>query len=426
MTLPASDIVDLRLETHHGRVVRCFTERPPSIDAMFRAACEARAQELAVLDGPRRLTYAVLDAAVEGAVRGLSGLGIGAGDRVALLLANRAEFLILVLACARMGAIVVPMGVRQRAPETDFLLNQCEAAALFHEADLAEHLPPSEATPSVRRRIALADDGAAWAAFIAAGKAVDLEPIHEDQPFAILYTSGTTGRPKGAIQTHCGVVHSCLHFTRHLGLRTGERTLLAVPASHVTGLVAILLATIGVGGASLMMREFKARRFLEMAAAEGMTYTLMVPAMYSLCLLAPEFQGFDLSAWRVGGFGGAPMPVSVIGRLADALPALGLFNIYGATETTSPAVIMPPGLTARRPDRIGRAVACCDLAVMDDDGREVAPGESGEIWMAGPHVIPGYWRNPEADTGAFTGGWWRSGDIGSKDANGLVSVFDRK
>ena len=180
------------------------------------------------------------------------------------------------------------------------------------------------------------------------------------------------------------------------------------------------------GGCVIMLREFKARAFLELAARERMTHTLVVPAIYNLCLREPDFDRFDLSAWRIGGFGGAPMPAGTIRTLAERLPGLTLMNAYGATETTSPTTIMPMGRQAENLDSVGAVVPCGDVRVMDDAGREVARGESGELWIAGPMVVPGYWDNPEATAREFADGFWKSGDIGSIDAEGFVRVFDRK
>ncbi len=156
-----------------------------------------------------------------------------------------------------------------------------------------------------------------------------------------------------------------------------------------------------------------------------MTHTLLVPAMYNLCLLERGFATADLKAWRVGGFGGAPMPPATIARFADKLPALSLMNAYGATETTSPATLMPPSETAARSDSVGRAVPCAEILVMDEAGRELPPGREGEIWMRGPMVAKGYWDNPEATAESFVAGFWRSGDIGAIDAQGFVRVLDR-
>ena len=181
-----------------------------------------------------------------------------------------------------------------------------------------------------------------------------------------------------------------------------------------------------VAGTTVLMPAFKARTFMEIAAGERMTHALLVPAMYNLCLLDPGVAQFDLSAWRIGGFGGAPMPQATIARIAAAWPNLTLVNVYGSTETTSPVTMLPRGEAATRADTVGKALPCADVIAMDDDGRAVAPGASGELWIAGPMIIPGYWQNPEADAAAFCGGYWKSGDIGSVDAEGYVRVLDRK
>ena len=181
-----------------------------------------------------------------------------------------------------------------------------------------------------------------------------------------------------------------------------------------------------VGGCVLMLREFKARAFLELARRERMTFTLVVPAIYNLCLREPDFAGFDLSHWRVGGFGGAPMPLGTILALAQKLPQLVLVNAYGATETTSPTTIMPLGQQAAHLDSVGAVLPCGEVRVMDDEGREVARGETGELWIAGAMVVPGYWDDAAATQREFCGGYWKSGDIGSIDAAGYVRILDRK
>jgi acyl-CoA synthetase (AMP-forming)/AMP-acid ligase II len=209
-------------------------------------------------------------------------------------------------------------------------------------------------------------------------------------------------------------------------LTEADRSVLAVPASHVTGLVAILWSMLGVGGSALLMREFRGHDFMALAARERMTHTLVVPAIYNLLLRHREFERHDLSAWRVGGFGGAPMPEGTIRMLAEELPGLTLANAYGATETTSPTTIMPLGLQAANLDSVGIVVPCGDVRVMDDDGREVPRGEEGELWIGGPMVVPGYWDNPEATAREFVGGYWKSGDLGSVDADGFVRILDRK
>ncbi len=419
----------MRHELHYGtRVLPCLAQRPATLDAMLRAAVALDRQADAVVDGAQRTSYARLDAMVDRVGAALAGHGVAPGDRVATLLRNGLPGIAVVLACARIGAVLVPMNIRQRRPETEYMLSQSGACALVHEAELLAELPAPEQVPALRLRIACgggADGSLSFDRLLEGGAACPVTPAAEDAPACILYTSGTTGRPKGAVLTQFGIIHSCLNYEYALGLRRGDRAMLAVPASHVTGLIAIVLAAIRVGGCIVLAGDFKARRFLELAVAERVTYTLMVPAMYNLCLLDPAFAAFDLSAWRVGGFGGAPMPAATVQALARTVPGLRLVNVYGSTETTSPVTAVPLDAPAARLVTVGHVLPGCDIRVMDERGCEVPRGTAGELWIAGPMVVPGYWQNEAATAGGFAGGYWKSGDIGSMDEDGYLLVFDR-
>lgn len=421
--------IPIRNEAHFGdRMVRCFAERPARSYGIFAAALARYPDHEALVAGETRLTYRQLAAESDRVAAGLTAHGITVGDRVGLLLGNRIEFVTTLLACLRLGAICVPLGTRLQTPEIAYILDHAGAALLVHEADLADRLPAASDVPKLRHRFAAGDDCAGSQPF--ARLLQDTTPPaaanpSEEDTAVILYTSGTTGRPKGAMLAHVNIVHSALHFQYCMGLTPADRSLLAVPASHVTGLIAIIVTAWQGGGAVIMVPEFKARDFLPLAAREKLTHTIMVPAMYNLCLLQPDFDRYDLSSWRVGGYGGAPMPQATIAALAQKLPQLGLMNAYGATETTSPTTMMPPQYSASHSDSVGLEVPCGEVIVVDADGREVPRGETGEIWIRGPMVVPGYWNNPEATAREFTAGFWHSGDIGSIDADGFVRVFDR-
>jgi acyl-CoA synthetase (AMP-forming)/AMP-acid ligase II len=225
---------------------------------------------------------------------------------------------------------------------------------------------------------------------------------------------------------HCNIVHSSMVFVSCLQLTSADRSIAAVPLGHVTGVVANITTMICCGGALIIMPEFKAADYLKLAARERVTYTVMVPAMYNLCLLQPDFDGYDLSSWRIGGFGGAPMPVATIEKLKATIPGLKLANCYGATETTSPSTIMPGELTASHIDSVGLPCPGARIIAMGADGRELALGEIGELWIQSASVIQGYWKNPKATAESFTAGYWHSGDLGSVDTEGFVRVFDRQ
>jgi long-chain acyl-CoA synthetase len=415
----------IRREALFGdRVVRCFADRPASTHAMFERSLARLPERDAIVFGDRRWSWRGLDDAAGRLAAAFAARGIGAGDRVALLVSNRPEFVFALLALLRLGAIAVPVSVREQGPGLAYVLGQCGARGIVHDDALADRLPAAGEVPSLALRMGADEAGA-----IAAGDTAplrDAAPVHEADTAVILYTSGTTGRPKGAMLSHVGIVHSSMHYELTMRLGPDERSALAVPASHVTGLVAMITTMWRTGGALVIVPQFKAAEFLALAARERITHTILVPAMYALLLMQPDFDAHDLGAWRIGSYGGAPMPASTIEALARRLPAMVPMNAYGSTETTSPATLMPIGQQAAHLDSVGRPLPCADIVAVDDDGREVAPGETGELLIGGPMVVRGYWDNPEATASGFVGGYWRSGDLGSVDADGYVRVFDRK
>lgn len=422
--------VELRREAHFGRVVTCFADRPRSLHAMFAEAAAAHPAEDALAGEEGTVSYRDLAARTARIAGGLGRAGMAPGERVALLMGNRFAFVETLLACARIGAVTVPLNPRQPAPEIAYALNQCGAAGLVFDAELAGNLPSAAETPTVRRRWSaygpVSGLGADRYEALADAPPADAVATDEEAPAILVYTSGTTGRPKGAMLTHLNIVHSALHFANSMEFHPGDRSLLAVPASHVTGLIANIATALIRGGAIVVLRTFKAADCLRLIEDRRVTHTLIVPAMYNLFLRDPDFAAYDLGAWKIGGYGGAPMPEATIAEMARRAPHVGLMNGYGATEATSPQTMGPPRFAAARADSVGLVLHCSEIAVMDDNGREVPPGTPGEIWMAGPNVVPGYWDNPAANADNFTGGFWKSGDIGSVDADGFVRVLDRK
>ena len=420
----------MRQEAHYGdRVVTCFAERPRSLHALLEEALARNPDGDALVCGDLRLSYRALAEQSGRCAAGLAARGVQQGDRVVLLLGNRIEFVVTLFAAARLGAVAVPISTREQTPGLTYMLNHCGAVLLVHEAELAAVLPAPAALPRLHTRIVCggpAPGTEPFEALLAPATPAPPAAVGEEDTAAILYTSGTTGQPKGAMLTHLGIVHSSMHYQIAMGLGPADASIAAVPLSHVTGLVALITTLVRAAGKLVIMPAFKAAEFLPLAARERMTHTLMVPAMYNLCLLQPDLAAHDLSAWRIGAFGGAPMPLATIQTLATKAPQLVLMNCYGSTETTSPATLMPAGRTETQLATVGAPLGCVEMRVMDDHGVEVQPGTTGEIWIKGPMVVPGYWDNAPATRANLTGGFWRSGDIGSIDASGYVRVVDRK
>jgi long-chain acyl-CoA synthetase len=420
----------LRREAHFGdRVVPCFVERPRSVHALLAEAAARHPNGEALVCGAERLTWAEVEEAARRLAGALARRGVEAGDRVALLLGNGTPFVLAWFALARLGAVTVPLSVRLQTPEIAYVLEDCGASLLIYEAELSDRLPAANQVPALKRRVVVGE-GAGAEPFAALRSETsplsDPAAVDEEDTAVVLYTSGTTGKPKGAMLAHLNIVHSAMVYETCMGLAFRDRSVAAVPLSHVTGLIANVAALARCAGTLVILPTFKAVEFLQLAARERMTHSLLVPAMYNLCLLQPDFGSHDLSSWRIGGYGGAPMPQATIERLAERLPGLALMNAYGSTETTSPISLMPPEETAGRGDSVGRAVPGATIVAMDEDGREAPPGAVGELWLSGPSVVKGYWGNPDATAENIVGGFWRSGDLGSVDADGFVRVLDRK
>jgi long-chain acyl-CoA synthetase len=418
----------MQLEARFGdRVVPAYCERPRSIWAMVSEAASRNPDGEALVCGERRMSWREVAQHSAQIAAGLRKLGLQSGDRIALLLGNRIEFVLALLGAAHLGLVTVLLSTRQQKPEIAYVLTDCGARLLIHEATLADRLPDAGDVPDLLHRISVDDRGTSAFFDLAANEPVP-EPadLGEEDIAMILYTSGTTGRPKGAMLAHCNIVHSAMIYEACMELTSADRSIAAVPLAHVTGVVANIMSMVRCAGTLIIVAEFKAADYLKIASRERVTQTVMVPAMYNLCLLQADFDAYDLSAWRIGGYGGAPMPIATIEKLAIKIPGLKLINAYGSTETTSPSTIMPPQLTADQVDSVGLPCPGAHIVVMDADGREVPRGEIGEIWIHSGSVIKGYWNNPTATAESFTGGFWHSGDLGSIDAQNFVRVFDRQ
>jgi len=436
-----------RQEVHFGdRVLPCFVDRADSLHALFEATVAKQGEHLALVCEDQRWTWRELAELSARAASGFLKLGLQPGDRVVLYQSNHPSFVVALMALQRLGAIAVAVGPREQKEGLAWIVQHCGARGVVCDADLVERLPGPSETPELQWAVWVdvhAALGGCKGPAAGMGEAAHrfqqgfddlldqpacthVQPVQEEDTAIILYTSGTTGRPKGAMLTHLNVLHSAQHFISCMSLTESDRSMLAVPVTHVTGLIANVMTVVATGAALLVLPVFKPEHFLRLAAREGMTHTLMVPAMYKLLLMEPRFAEFDLSHWRIGGFGGAPMPTSTIDDMAQCLPRLQLLNAYGATETTSPTTLMPIGQTRAHADTVGTPLPCAAVIVMDEQGHELPAGEVGELWISGPMVVKGYWNDPSATAREFTAGWWHSGDLGTVDAEGYVRVLDRK
>ncbi|MEH2509771.1 long-chain acyl-CoA synthetase [Nitrobacteraceae bacterium AZCC 1564] len=422
-------IPPMRLETRFGdRVVPLFESRPSDLWTMIADAAARNPNGEALICGDQRMTWREVVHASAQLATGFKEVGLQPGDRVALLLGNRLEFVLTMFGAAHLGLITVMLSTRQQKPEIAYVLTDCGAKLIIHEDYMADRIPDPGDAPELLHRVSMGAPAGSlhFQDLIATEPAQTPAKVSEEDTAMILYTSGTTGRPKGAMLSHCNIIHSSMIYEAFMSLTEKDRSIAAVPLSHVTGVVANVTTMARCAGALIVIPDFKAGEYLKVLSRERATQSVMVPAMYNLCLLQSDFDSYNLSSWRIGGFGGAPMPVATIERLAKKIPGLQLINVYGSTETTSPSTAMPPTLTASHIDSVGLPCPGVHIVIMDPDGRELPRGEVGEIWIQSGSVIKGYWNNPRATAESFTGGYWHSGDLGSIDENNFVRVLDRQ
>jgi len=396
----------------------------------------------ALVDRDVRWSFPQLAAEVSRCAAAMIASGVTPGDRVAVWAGNGHRFVVAALGAVSAGAVLVPVSTRYKSDEASWILARSGTRMLlvdngFLGNDYLGMLRAAGGVPDELDIVTLGETGDPEAhsfdEFLRRGNVVAAglvtargDAVSPHDVSDMFFTSGTTGRPKGAMLAHCNIVHSAMRFCACMDLTAQDRSIAAVPLAHVTGVVANVMTMACCAGTLIIMPEFKAADYLKVAARERVTYTVMVPAMYNLCLLQPDFDACDLSSWRIGGYGGAPMPIATIERLADRIPNLKLMNCYGATETTSPSTIMPGELTAPYIDSVGLPCPGTRILAMDAEGRELPRGEIGELWIGGAQVIKGYWNNPKATAESFTGGFWHSGDLGSIDGDDFVRVFDRQ
>ena len=425
---PAALTRDLVAETHYGRAMRCYPGRPRTLGEVLDRAAGRVPDRDAVVARERRVTWRELRAEVDRTAAALHiRHGVEPGDRVALLLLNSVQFCVGVFACARLGAVAVTLNTKLRAQELAFMLQNSGARVLLMHDVLWDEIAPIRAVIPCE---AIYVEGRTPAGVepleaLTARAAPPSVAVGEDDVAFIMYTSGTTGRPKGAMGTHLGIISSNVSFERCMGLRDGDRTLVAVPLFHVTGLIGQFLSMAFVGGTTVIMRTFDAAEAVRLLDAERITHMIAAPTVFTMMRQQPGHRAAGRTL-RTVGYGGAPTPPDGVAAMREWLPTATLQNAYGMTETCSPTTLSPPGEELRRISSVGWPVPIADLRTVDvATGRECEAGEVGELWVSGPMVVPGYWANPEATAASMGDGWLRTGDLARIEADGYVTIMDR-
>ncbi|AVO50181.1 o-succinylbenzoate--CoA ligase [Melaminivora suipulveris] len=391
-------------------------------------------QRLALVDGNtgQRIGYGELERRTNALADALRARGVRKGDRVALMALNSPQFMEVVFAVAKLGAVLVPINFRLAAPEVRYILDDSAPAVLLVSPQVAAVAREAAAGTGVRHVVEMASAEqraagvpSAYEELIASASAARVPvPVTHDEVATLMYTSGTTGFPKGVMLTHGNHLWNMLtNVAMTEGLTAQDVNLVAAPLFHIGAFGIFTLPLVYLGGASVVLESFTPALWLEAVERHHPTLAFCVPAMWA-ALHAAGLSGRDLGSLRYAISGGAPCPVVLI----EALRAAGLVFTegFGLTETAPIASALDAADVLERAGSIGKPIAHVEYRIADESGQDVPAGETGELLIRGPNVFVGYWQKPEASAEALRGGWFHSGDLARQDEAGYYYIVDRK
>ena len=448
LTAPGAKF-EMETLTIRGQPTRVWKNAPESLRVLTQAV-RAHGERLMTIYEDERVSYEANYRAVAALAHWLAGQGIAKGDRVAIAMRNLPEFPAILFAAASLGAIVVPLNAWWTGDELAYGLSDSGAKVLFADDERHDRLRAFHAGLPALERIVVSRAAAAleteavrledligtphdWHAL--PDRALPDAEVAADDPVTIFYTSGTTGRPKGALGTHRNMMTNILtsgFAGARTYLRRGEpipdptpRVMLTVvPLFHVTACSAGLMGAVAGGSTTIYMRKWDAVRAMEIIEREKVNVTGGVPTIAWQLLEHPDRGQYDLSSLEAIAYGGAPSAPELVKRIYEEFGALP-GNGWGMTETMATVTSNSAEDYLNRPNSAGLPAAVADLRVTNDDGEELGPNQIGEIWARGPMTVIGYWNKPEATAETFVDGWVRTGDLGCLDEEGFVYILDR-
>ena len=385
----------------------------------------------AVVDGEKRLSYRELNRRVNRLSHALLGMDLQIGDRVAILSYNRLEFLEVIMAAAKLGLILVPLNWRLTAPELAFILNDSGAETLFFDTGFVELAEGVRDQTPLRQFVAFGEKDmprvGAYETLVV--DQLDSEPEIDpapdlDTPHIIMYTAGTTGKPKGALLSQGASFWNALNLNLAMDFTSGDRNLLILPMFHIGGIGLFTLPMIYDGGTVVIQRTFDPVKTLALLREENITLFFGVPAIFLALIQHPEFKAEAFKSVRVVMSGGAPLPVSLVEQYRQA--GIVLQQGFGMSEAAPSIATLDKNLALEKAGSIGRAVMHLQARVVDDNMQTLPAGNVGELVIRGPNLMQGYWNRPEATAEAFSDGWFHTGDLAKMDADGCLYIVERK
>lgn len=377
----------------------------------------------------RTFTYQELNRRANKAANALLDLGVKQGDRIGLLMFNCNEFMETYFAASKIGAVLVPLNIRLAAPELDFILDDCGVSEFFYGSGFDETVGQMKTPAQVRHRIRTGPsslpDTMDYENFIE--KAGDEEPdfpLDEDDLNVVMYTSGTTGHPKGAMLTHRGMYSAGADMLIGLHYQYPDRCLLLGPFFH-SGSITPFLGHVIRGICTIIMDKFEPEAAIRLIQEKRARLMVGVTVIMRMLLQVPDLESYDLDCWEMAILPGSPLPYPLIKEAHDRLGVL-CQNLWGLTEMCGPGSLMNVEDILDRPECAGKAYFNVDIRIVGLDGEDLPSDELGEIVVRGPNMMKGYWNRPEATAETIRDGWLFTGDMGKLDKDGYLYVIDRR
>ncbi|MEZ5554703.1 fatty acyl-CoA synthetase [Haliea sp.] len=407
--------------------------RQQSIYDILRRSAARHPQKLAIRQHSVGWTYEEFHHLCRAAAAGLAARGIQPGDRVAILSRNSNAFAVARFAIAAAGAVLVPVNFMLNAQEAAYIVDHSEARLLLvgpTEVDKARAV--ASLCPRVEALLWLNLDSPPAEGLGAFSELLQVEPlsqpvaVDERTPAQIIYTSGTESAPKGAVLSHAAVLWQYGSILADAEVAGHDRLLHALPLFHCAQLDCFLGPSLQAGGTNIITDDNSAENLLRLLQEERITSFFAPPTVWISLLRAPGFDTADLTALRKGYYGASIMPVEVLKEIQARLPQLRLWNLYGQTEIAPTATILKPEDQLRKAGSAGKPVLHVETRLVDDAGNDVEVGAIGEVVHRSPQLLTEYFKNPEKTAEAFAGGWFHSGDLGTFDDDGYLTIVDRK
>lgn len=396
--------------------------RSSAVDDVLARSARRTPHRTALHFADRTWTYRELDDAVSRGTAVLAEFGLVPQAKIASYGRNSDAYLIAFLSCARMGLVHVPVNYALTGDELSYILDQSEAQLVLSDSDLADRVGDVCSVPV----LALLSGEDSFLAKVQSGPVPSVDHQVDDRDLVqILYTSGTTSRPKGAMMTHRALVHEYASAIHALDYAEGDTPLHAMPLYHSAGMHIYMLPYLAVGATNYLLEAADIPTILETIEARSIGAIFLAPTVWVPLSQHPDFELRDLSTLRKALYGASIMPQPVLETLQSALPQLGFYNAFGQSELGPIASVLRPEEHLLRPASCGRPVLNVEIRVIDAEGDDVGPGERGEILYRSPQLCLGYWKQPAETAEAFRDGWFHSGDLVEIDAEGYITVVDR-